>query len=262
MPDTQTPPSASSTRSCVTGSLVGRNEDGSKIKIIPMFCHKWTCPRCRVRKASHWKKVAVAGHPERFLTLTLRENENLSPKFQAQVLKKAFAKLVKEIRIKWGIFEYFMVFELTKKGTPHVHILQRGDYIEKKWLSDMWKKLTGAFVVDIKWIKDPKDVARYISKYMGKALGQASEALSGLRIIHRSKGYVIDDPIKKQISNQGLRDDVFTWYWVSMKPQEVTEWCHTFYETELVSDQFQETLVLRAPPDLPVIEALLDHVTS
>jgi len=68
-------------------------------------------------------------------------------------------------------FEYFKVE--TAEGVAGVlHILYFGDYIPQKWLSDVWRDITGtAYVVDIRACKDrvksPKRLARYcISQYV------------------------------------------------------------------------------------------------
>lgn len=243
--------------SCVTGSLLGANESGTVIKLIPLFCHKWTCPQCRKIKAYKWRDIAVAGNPQRFITLTLKENKRLTVRYQAQIIKDAFPKLVAAARKEFGEFEYMMVFELTKKGTPHVHLLQRGAFIPKAWLSRTWRALTGAFVVDIKKIFNPKDVGNYITKYLGKTLGDVSLLLSGMRIIVRSKKWIVDDHNGKSAAENQGSDDCFDWTYASYLPAEAIKILISKYGYTVDTNQSAGCIEIHGPPTEDIIPQLI-----
>ena len=242
--------------SCVTGTLVGSNERGDMIKIIPLYCHKWTCSQCAKVKSYEWKNIAVSGKPQRFMTLTLKENKRLSAGYQAKIIKKAWTKLVSLIRKTFGSFDYMLVFELTKKGTPHIHVLQRGCFIPKKWLSEQWMKLTGAFIVDIRKIFNEKDVARYIMKYLGKALGEVSEELHGMRIIQRSKNWIIVDPDKDDEDDDIREDGIYDWYYTRDLPGIILEAAKTMHGFSITGDQSKGCFVLHGPPDVDICDKL------
>lgn len=78
--------------------------------------------------------------------------------------------LFKRIRRKWPSrdTQYFLVWELTKAGWPHAHLLLRAPYIPQKWLARNWQDLTGAPIVDIRAIRHADHVAHYVAKYLAK----------------------------------------------------------------------------------------------
>lgn len=65
-------------------------------------------------------------------------------------------------------FEYFLVWERTKRGWPHAHILLVAPRVAKRWLSAQWRELTGAFIVDIQSVGSHERAARYLAKYLAK----------------------------------------------------------------------------------------------
>lgn len=65
--------------------------------------------------------------------------------------------------------EYLTVMEATKLGWPHMHVLTTRTWIDQAWLSNLWKTLTGAFIVDIRRVTNQGHAAAYVSKYLGKA---------------------------------------------------------------------------------------------
>jgi len=248
---------------CINGSLIGANEDGSKLKIVPLYCHKWTCDHCRKLKSKKWKDIAMSGQPERFITLTLRAQKKLTAKYQARIIKDAFTKLVKDIRHDYGEMEYLMVFELTKQGTPHVHIMQRGAFIPKGWLSRKWQKYTGSFIVDIKSIRDPRDVSRYMMKYLGKALSDVARELHGMRIIQRSKKWIIPEVAKELEGDTPIDDDVLEWTFCTFRPYEVVDRATMILGYTIKDYMDGECLVLEGKPDediaYKIIEPLIEY---
>ena len=82
----------------------------------------------------------------------------------------AWPIIVKRAKKKYGYdtIPYLCVFEATKRGEPHLHILCRVKWISQKWLSEQLKDLTGAYIVDIRKVKSQKQIAHYMAKYVGK----------------------------------------------------------------------------------------------
>jgi len=257
MPDLSLYDVINDTNSCVTGSLLGVNDSGSTIKVIPLFCHKWTCSKCRKVKSYKWRDIAVAGKPQRFITLTLKENKRLTIHYQARIIKKAFPKLVQKIRKEFGEFEYLVVYELTKKGTPHIHLLQRGVFIPKSWLSREWKKLTGAYIVDIKKIFNPKDVGKYLTKYMGKELGRASVLLSGMRVITKSGNWIIYTGDAEDPDNNGDNEDCFDWTFATYKPMEAIRLLIDNYGYIIDHTRNTGAIELHGPPTDDIIPQIM-----
>jgi len=219
--------------SCAKGAIIGYNGERGSIKIVPLFCHKWNCPRCGKQKQKLWRSYALAGEPQRFITLTARPQEGKSKREMCKEMKHAFAQLVQKYRRKYGEFEYLCAWELTKQGTPHVHILQRGSFIPQADLSKDWCNRTGSFIVDVRKVKSQEQVARYVTKYLTKTLGETSEVLSGLRIVQKSKNWILDkhkEIFDKETNNAS---PIQEWYFCFANPKEILEYAIKVYHLEL-----------------------------
>jgi hypothetical protein len=115
-------------------------------------------------------RLAAAGNPERFITLTRAGNNPQEVNFNLK-------HLVQGIRRKGLVFEYFSTVELHKNGLPHLHIMQRGDFIKQSELSTMWGIYTSqsflgrsSTIVDIRRIREKQNVKGYLLKYILKGL--------------------------------------------------------------------------------------------
>lgn len=196
---------------CGTGSVYGIAPDLSQLIIIPIRCKSWDCPVCGPKRLTQMTAKICSGLPSKFITLTLKPypNETLASMFDN--VKAAWTKLVKRIRREFGPFEYVLTWELTKNGTPHAHVAARAGYIPQNWLSRQWRDLTGSPVVDIRAVKRPQDIARYVTKYMTKNAGQTAAALDGRRLFQFS-GHYLDTapPFKPETDYEG-----WTWTWTS-----------------------------------------------
>jgi len=153
---------------CTHAVLV--NQGYGRVRATILRCKSWNCEHCfQARKAALIAKAA-AGEPERLLTLTMRPNPKKTPDEQAVILAHAWRKLARRIvKAGWAKkLDYFCVFEAHESGWPHLHILQRGGYIDWQWLSEQWEELTVSPGVDIRKIYDAKQCAGYVAKYIGK----------------------------------------------------------------------------------------------
>jgi hypothetical protein len=114
--------------------------------------------------------LAKSGKPTTFITLTVNPKTGFGPASRARALAEAWPRVVKRACKKYGYrsIPYLCVFEGTKRGEPHLHILCRVKWIDQRWLSAQMKALIGAPIVDIRQVKNQGQVAHYISKYIGK----------------------------------------------------------------------------------------------
>lgn len=135
---------------------------------IPARCKKWSCFACA--KINYYKAdwLLTAGNPERFITLSRAGD---SPTRISLNLKH----LVQALRRKGYEFEYAAIVELHRNGQPHLHLLQRGDFIPQRVLSKQWRIATskgygglGSSIVDIRAIQDNQNVRGYVLKYLKK----------------------------------------------------------------------------------------------
>src|SRR6266566_3170751 len=130
---------------------------------VPMLCGKYNCKYCGPRRVEMWRSLIELAVPERFITLTG------VGKTLAEVGRVA-TTLVQRLRRNGYQFEYCMTFERHRNGYFHIHMLQKGDYIPQKFLSDCLRSATHGFssVVDIRRCR--AGTAGYVTKYCTKTL--------------------------------------------------------------------------------------------
>lgn len=174
------------TSSCPNGTLVLQQHQVTKI--LPKMCGKWRCPSCGPRRARRLRRRLSRTTPTRLITLTLRADETVPASVQLARANKAWSVLWRRYRRKFGprAVGYAKIVELTKRGTPHLHIVANVPYIHHTALSAAWKELTGAHVVDIRAVERRKGIAGYLTNYLTKAL----EVPDGMRKWSSSKGFV------------------------------------------------------------------------
>ncbi len=180
-------------RYCATNTL----EDGTYVA-VPIRCRSWDCPSCAKANKRRLLRRLRHASPTLFATLTT------SP-LTAQTPQEAFARAndaVPKLFKRWqrmhpgDRFEYFLVWERTKAGWPHAHILLVAGRVAKRWLSQQWRELTGSYIVDLQPISSPEHAANYLTKYLTKD----PQVPAGYRRWRRSKGFFqthLEPPIFK-----------------------------------------------------------------
>lgn len=185
---------------CTEYTLV--KQDGQQITAVPLYCNRWSCEICQPRRQAQLKFLARAGKPNTFMTLTVNPKWRDNPTERAQALRDAFQKLVKRIKRKYGYkrLPYLAVFERTKRGEPHLHILLRCKWIDQRWLSRQMAEMINAPIVDIRRVWNTQHAATYISKYIGKD----PVAFTGCKRYWKSRDYDLrttDDDTAETHSN-------------------------------------------------------------
>lgn len=148
-------------------------EHPNRHRIRSTNCRDRWCKVCQQERSRQIACVLsenIEAEKARFVTLTLRSND-LSLKCQLDRLYKCFAKL--RARKLWkstqdggAAFVEVSYNELTERWHPHLHVICFGTYIPQKALSADWLSVTGdSHVVDVRWIRNPSQVARYVAKY-------------------------------------------------------------------------------------------------
>lgn len=170
---------------------------------ISLPCRSWGCDTCAANRRAKLIAIGVAGNPDAFLTLTSRRTTTTTPDRAAAQLARAWRLL--RLRItrgkperdayKWQAaiacfalrapptkpsswpfaskskprpLPFIAVFEATKLGWPHLHILMRSRFIPQWWLATEMSELTGAHIVRIERLKSARQGAIYVAKYLGK----------------------------------------------------------------------------------------------
>lgn len=153
---------------CQEWSLVKRLHPD--LKVIPLYCHCWTCDTCRPHRTTRLISDAQRGAPLIFITLTSRYRPGHSPAAAARDLADAWRKVRAEYLRQHGrgSLPFLAVFEATKKGWPHLHIVARARWISQRWLSRRMAALIGAPIVWVVKIDTIRKIANYVAKYIGK----------------------------------------------------------------------------------------------
>ena len=124
-------------------------------RVFQLRCRSWTCPKCKPRRQKKLRWQALSGNPVTFLTLTANPARHESPGDAARALTKAWRAARRAIEAEYGgdKAEYLTVVESTQRGWPHLHVLTTRRWIDQRYLSKLWDRLTGAPIVHIERVK-------------------------------------------------------------------------------------------------------------
>ncbi len=83
---------------------------------------------------------------------------------------KSLSKLVKRLRRKYGVFEYFGVVEQDKKieERRHLHLVCKGVYMPQREIEDMWVAVHRSIKPYIRKVYSVGGAAGYLGKYISK----------------------------------------------------------------------------------------------
>lgn len=153
---------------CGDWAIVKSN--GTSCTVASLPCRCWSCPHCCIKRRQQLMAQAHGGQPTLMLTLTVNPKRFASPDERARELSHAWRKLRRRAKSKFDLKDlpFLAVFEKTKRGEPHLHILLRTTYLPQKWLSAQMRGYIGAPIVHICKINSSAKVANYICKYIGK----------------------------------------------------------------------------------------------
>jgi hypothetical protein len=188
---------------CGSRSIVLQSaDDPSRYKVACQRCHDRFCLPCmqdRARLIVANLKTQLEYEPTRFLTLTLKHNDDpLS--VQLDRLYASFTTLRRRSFWKATVTGGVAFLELKFATSddlwhPHLHVLLRGKYLPRKLVSDAWLQITGdSFIVDIRMAKSPEHLYAYLTRYVTKgwdtgiyrkihALREAVTALAGRKLL-------------------------------------------------------------------------------
>jgi hypothetical protein len=189
------------------------------------------------------KRTARNGKPTTFLTLTVNPARGQSPTDRARELVDAMRVMFKRASRKFRKMklEYLAVFEETKKGEPHLHILLRAPFIPQRWISEQMAELIAAPIVDIRRVTNANLAARYVAKYVAKG----PKSFGSLKRYWATPGYDLDKPTKEERAAQRSQH-----WWVLDTPLFILaqQWWATGLEVLWISDNEVITAGPRAGP--------------
>lgn len=147
------------------------NQDAAEGHASILRCKCWRCELCTPFNHRRIKRKAREGKPNVFLTLTVNPARYETFDAAARDLKNAWVNLRRAMERDHEVRRppFIAIFEKTKAGWPHLHILMRCKFIDQKWYSETMRRLIGAHIVDVRWIDNVGRVAAYVAKYISKA---------------------------------------------------------------------------------------------
>jgi len=194
---------------CGRGAVLVAAADWSEVLIVPMKCKNWRCPYCGPRLRNSWAWKIAQANPERLITLTADPALHESPRAAYETMRAALPKLIRTLRKIGRSIEYAAVWELTEKGWPHLHIVQKGDFLPQKLVSKLWLQLRCGKVVDIRQVTSKRGVASYVAKYLMKTAQALDIMPKGRRLItHSAKFFPHPDAT---LDLEPKQDQYITW---------------------------------------------------
>ncbi len=190
--------------SCGSGAwLMQSDNDRNLFSVRSDTCRDRWCPACAATRASVIRsnlQPLTENGPVRLITLTLKHKpDNLRERLSFLLSRFAILRKLKlwTDAIDGGAaFIEVKMNPQTREWHPHLHILAVGKYIPQQQLRDAWLACTGdSFIVDIRLVRDPAKIGRYVTKYVTKpadndlyrdpdALAHAIVAMKGRRLAY------------------------------------------------------------------------------
>lgn len=194
------------------------NQGPSEGHATVLRCKRWNCELCNPFNHRRIKRLAREGKPNTFLTLTVNPSRYETVDEAARDLKTAWVNLRRAMERDFGIRHppFIAIFERTKAGWPHLHILLRCRFIAQAWYSRTMDRLIGAPIVDVRFIQDTGRVAAYVAKYISKC----PEAFERCKRWWRSHDYSVDaeecEPFRRfSPFTHEFRGTISEWLWRS-----------------------------------------------
>lgn len=121
------------------------------------------------RQARFWQRFfAGAELADKLRFITLNSSDE-SVVLGLDILK-SLSKLVKRLRRKYGVFEYFGVVEQDKEieEREHLHLICKGIYMPQREIENMWVAVHRSIKPYIKMVYSVGGAAGYLGKYISK----------------------------------------------------------------------------------------------
>lgn len=203
---------------CSTSLL---EEAGPKVKhVVALFCRTWRCPHCSKLRKSQLIAEAIGGQPNTLITLTYKVNDKTTPELAAVELAHAWRRVRRKLTNinPEQTIPFLAVFERTKQGWPHLHILARSRWIDQKWLSNQMDHEIGSPIVYIQRIDNAGRVSGYVAKYIGKD----PHRFGNTKRYWSSRGYDLREPYVKRDTSAYVFRQTTLYAWALL--QRTTGW--------------------------------------
>lgn len=187
--------------------------------MYPLACKRWDCPRCgpkKVRASIARVRQGMQLGPCRFFTLTSPGSEDSETTYRE--LPKRWKRVHQALVRRYGPLEYVAVVEAQKRGAAHLHVVYRGPFIPQQLLSKLAARAGFGKIADIR--RPPKEIARYLVKYLAKDLQRPKAGETPVRLpryfrrVRWTKGWCV--------WTKRTPDRRWTDWWITDAPPERT----------------------------------------
>lgn len=166
---------------CNSQKIVCFKIKNSKVESIeekPSYCKSWACPACapynarRVRRLI--EQVVLLNNLEYSFTFTLdpktipAEFKEDTHRYITWLFNKLILYLNRYFKFKTPL-KYVWVMEYQKNGNAHMHGLWN-QFVDVNKLREIWVSIGGGKIMKLEKARDLLATARYVSKYLSKAL--------------------------------------------------------------------------------------------
>jgi len=163
-------------RDCGANCSVEISTDGSAVRLRGRYCYDRFCVPCcnaRALKVLNNLKAWTENRRPLFITLTLQRTNGRCKSILNHLLR-SFSKLREHAAWKEGIDAGAYVVEMTRGAGKdhwhvHLHVIALGRGINKRLLSDCWRKASGgSYIVNISRVNSDAECVSYVAKYATK----------------------------------------------------------------------------------------------
>jgi len=159
------------------GLLIGWDDAEKRALVCRANCDSWECVECAERMSANWRFRADLGTRAfqkkgdlvDFVTITSHEKLKTFAATET-VWRSAWSTLYAAIKRKKPALGYMIVPERHKDGRMHVHCIWNAE-VSQKWLKDNARKRGLGYQCKIIDITVGRSPSEYVSKYIGKSLG-------------------------------------------------------------------------------------------
>jgi hypothetical protein len=159
------------------GLLIGWDTVARRVLVTRADCDSWKCEECSKRMAAKWvlraeigvRQYIGAGQHVDFITITSHEKLSTFAATEA-VWRKAWPILYAALKRRSTNLQYFIVPEKHKDGRMHVHALWNAN-VSQKWLKDNARARGLGYQAKRKPVESAGMAVRYVTKYIGKTIG-------------------------------------------------------------------------------------------
>lgn len=174
------------------------DEENQRVEYRKGGCGMWSCESCGARNAKKWIARIIDGCNRLpvtnwyFATITAHRKWRGSRK-SLENIRKNWQKLRKRMdrltENNGEDFFYARVWEAHKDGSFHMHLITNAP-VDTRWLKDNSAQCGLGYQAKIDEVVNAGQVAGYVSKYMLKAMPNATHYPKGARRIEVSRNWI------------------------------------------------------------------------